>query len=392
MNPFAPPPVLLLATVAVAQWSTPVPMANLNSTTSETAVQPTADGLTVYFTRGYIFTATRTTRYGAFGPPTPVMELGAGLGPCPRADNLEIFFVRGASPNNLDLWRADRPTTSVPWNPPVPLSELNTTKFEIGPTLTGDGLRIYFCREPGNYDYDIWTATRPNLTSPFGPPTLVTELNTTSREGGPCVSPEGLVIFFESYRPGGLGGFDIWMASRLDTASPFGNIVNVTALNSARDDRNPGFGSFHDEVFFDSVRPGGLGGADLYTSRFTGLVSAGIAGVSSNMDLRFSDPPSGGRIYVAASSLGTSPGIRIDTRILPLNFDPLMQVSIGGLPPVLTGYVGTLDQDGVAFGRISFAGLPHMVGFRFFTAFVVVDPAAPSGTKTISNPLEVLVQ
>jgi hypothetical protein len=43
-------------------------------------------------------------------------------------------------------------------------------------------------------------------------------------------------------------------------------------------------------------------------------------------------------------------------------------------------------------GRISFAGLPYLVGFRFFTAFVVVDPAAPSGIKTISNPLEVLVQ
>ena len=95
---------------------------------------------------------------------------------------------------------------------------------------------------------------------------------------------------------------------------------------------------------------------------------------------------------MAASSRGSTPGIPIDSRNLPLNFDLIFQLTIGGLPPIMTGYVGVLDQDGIGSGRISFASFPQFVGLRFFTAFVVLDPAAPSAIKTISNAHEVLVQ
>jgi hypothetical protein len=64
----------------------------------------------------------------------------------------------------------------------------------------------------------------------------------------------------------------------------------------------------------------------------------------------------------------------------------------GGLPPILTGYAGALDRDGIASGKISFAGFPEFRGLRFFSGFVVLDPAAPSGIRTISNAHEVLVQ
>jgi hypothetical protein len=384
-----------LAPCAHAQWSTPALVANLNSASAEAGGGLTADGLTIYFASARnngmfkIFTATRAARYGAFGPPTQVMELsgpGAELRPWPRSDNLEIFFQRGSP---WDLWRAERSSTSVPFNAPVPVTELNSPVDDVTPSLSLDGLRIYFASGRQGGSHDIWTATRPSLTSPFGAPTRVTELSTTSQDIGPCISPEGLVIFFASLRPGGRGGYDIWMASRLDTASPFGNVVNVTALNTASDEGAPAFSLLHDEIFFHS---GGLSFADLFTARFTGLVASGIAGVSSNMDLRFSDPSAPGLLYVGACALGTSPGIRIDTRVLPLNFDALLQLTAGGLPPILTGYAGTLNQDGVAGGRISFAGYPGLVGLRFFSAFVVLDTQAPSGIRTISNALEVLVQ
>jgi hypothetical protein len=392
--------VLPFGTVAIAQWSTPVPMANLNSTANESTVSPTPDGLKIYLGSdrtggaGYsdIYTATRAARYAAFGPPTRVVELASpllDLHPFPRLDDLEIFFTRGFFP--YDLWRADRPSTSVPFNPPVPVTELNSAGSDVTPCLTVDGLRIYFASDRGG-SYDIWTATRPNWTSPFGTPTPVTELNTMGRDYMGRISPEGLTIFFTSDRPGGLGGLDIWMASRLDVASPFGNVANVTALNSSANDSRPGFAFFHDEIFFGSWRPGGMGVEDVYTARFTGLVSAGIAGVGSTMHLRFSDPSSSGMPYVAASALGSTPGIQLGTRNLPLNPDPLLTLTVGGLPPVLTGYRGLLDNDGTAAGRITFTGYPQLVGLRFFTAFVVLDPAAPFWIKTISNPLEVQVQ
>jgi hypothetical protein len=189
-----------------------------------------------------------------------------------------------------------------------------------------------------------------------------------------------------------MGDFDLWMATRVSPALPFGTPFVLPALSSTVADRNPAVAMFTDEIIFSSSRPGGLGSFDLYTSRFTGLVGFGIAGPGSNQELRFSDPSSQGLVYVAASSLGSTPGTQIGPHLLPLNVDLLMQLTIGGLPPYMTGYVGTLNNDGVGSGRIALAGLPQILGLRFFTAFLVLDPAGPFGIRRVSNAHEVLVQ
>jgi hypothetical protein len=275
----------------------------------------------------------------------------------------------------------------VPFNTPVPVLELNTTTADTAPSLTLDGLRIYF-----NRSSEIWTATRPNWSSPFGTATLVTELNSPNNDRDPRVSPDNLVIVFASDRPGGTGSTDIYMASRLDTSSPFGTPVQLAPLNSTVLELNPAIGMFPDEIFFMSSRPGGLGGWELYSARFTGVVGLGIAGVGSSQGLRFSDPNSAGKVYLAASALGDTPGIQIGNRNLPLNPDLLLRLSIGGLPPILTGYFGTLDQNGIGSGRIAFQGFPGFTGLKFVTAFVTLDPAAPMGIGTISNAHPTQVQ
>jgi hypothetical protein len=58
----------------------------------------------------------------------------------------------------------------------------------------------------------------------------------------------------------------------------------------------------------------------------------------------------------------------------------------------MTGFVGALDQDGNGLGSITFTGFPQFNGLRLYTAFVVLDPAAPSGIRTISNAHALLVQ
>ena len=75
-----------------------------------------------------------------------------------------------------------------------------------------------------------------------------------------------------------------------------------------------------------------------------------------------------------------------------MNFDPLFQVTVGGLPPLFTGFTGLLNTDGIAPGKATFGGFPQAVGLRYFTAFLVLDASAPLGIKTISNALESLVQ
>jgi hypothetical protein len=66
------------------------------------------------------------------------------------------------------------------------------------------------------------------------------ELNTTSLDGCPILSPDGRSVFMASNRPGGHGGLDIWVARRESTDEPFGAPENLPApVNSAADDFCP---------------------------------------------------------------------------------------------------------------------------------------------------------
>ncbi|MGI8479622.1 MAG: hypothetical protein ACR2M2_07170 [Gaiellaceae bacterium] len=97
-----------------------------------------------------------------------------------------------------------------------------------------------------------------------------TELNTTSLDGCPIQSPDGLSLYMASNRPGGLGGLDIWVAHRASSAAPFGAPENLgEPVNSAADDFCPtpvrGKGLF---LVSREALPGSCGQGDIYfTSR-----------------------------------------------------------------------------------------------------------------------------
>src|SRR4029453_5848272 len=58
-------------------------------------------------------------------------------------------------------------------------------------------------------------------------PGTSTELNTPSLDGCPIQAPDGLSLYIASNRPGGVGGLDIWVASREHRGDPWGAPVNV---------------------------------------------------------------------------------------------------------------------------------------------------------------------
>jgi hypothetical protein len=66
------------------------------------------------------------------------------------------------------------------------------------------------------------------------------ELNTTSLDGCPILSPDGRSLYMASNRPGGHGGLDIWVAWRDSEDEPFGAPENLPSpINSASDDFCP---------------------------------------------------------------------------------------------------------------------------------------------------------
>jgi WD40 repeat protein len=98
-----------------------------------------------------------------------------------------------------------------------------------------------------------------------------TEVNTTSLDGCPIQSPDGLSLYMASNRPGGLGGLDIWVARRSSVTAPWGAPVNLgEPVNSASDEfcPTPIRGG---RLFFVSreALPGSCGLGDIYLTRLT---------------------------------------------------------------------------------------------------------------------------
>ena len=72
----------------------------------------------------------------------------------------------------------------------------------------------------------------------------------------PWVSRDGLFIAFDSTRPGGQGGPDIWFAERGSTDDPFGPAYTLPELNSPGNDLRPAFTMDGTQMFFSSSRAG----------------------------------------------------------------------------------------------------------------------------------------
>jgi len=118
----------------------------------------------------------------------------------------------------------------------------------------------------------LGVATSPVAAAPIysawsAPVNLGPTINTTSNELAPAISPDGLSLYFDSDRPGGSGGRDIWVSQRATVSAPWGAPVNLgTIVNSGTDDANPALSTDGHWLFFAGSRPGGFGAADLYRS------------------------------------------------------------------------------------------------------------------------------
>src|SRR3990170_3321531 len=100
------------------------------------------------------------------------------------------------------------------------------------------------------------------------------QFNTSFLDGCPMLSRDGKTFYMASDRPGGLGGIDIWVATRASDSDPWGEPVNVGApINSQYNDFCPTIARDGHEFFFVSERPTWSGGAacgaaDIYITRF----------------------------------------------------------------------------------------------------------------------------
>ncbi|MHC4205092.1 MAG: TolB-like translocation protein, partial [Planctomycetota bacterium] len=91
----------------------------------------------------------------------------------------------------------------------------------------------------------------------FGTPTKVPNVNTSSREFNISVSADGLSLYFNSSRPGGIGGIDIWVATRETKDDPWGEPVNLgPPVNTPVNDWGPSISHDSLSLYFDISQSG----------------------------------------------------------------------------------------------------------------------------------------
>lgn len=121
----------------------------------------------------------------------------------------------------------DGPLVLGAFGAPIPVPGI-TPVGDDDPTATGDLLELYF-----NRSGDIYRATRATTADPWGTPGVVMELSAPEGDTTPEVSYDGLTIYLGSLRPGAIGGQDIWMSTRANRQSAWTMPVHVPALSSA---------------------------------------------------------------------------------------------------------------------------------------------------------------
>jgi Tol biopolymer transport system component len=146
-------------------------------------------------------------------------------------------------------------------------SPVNTNRSDGTPCISPDGLSLYFTsNRPGSRSHDLWVVTRSSKEESWSSPTnLGTRVNSSSMDYFPSISADGLSVYFYSARGGGRGGGDIWVSSRTSTDSPWDYAVNLgSAVNSSAEDVSPNVSADGLSLMFASNRGGGHGSYDLY--------------------------------------------------------------------------------------------------------------------------------
>jgi len=303
-GPVSPGPLALSAALSdYSDWSTPVNLGPIvNSAGDDNRPAISKDGLSLIVS---------TNRPGGFGnldlwvsqrasvddPWGPLQNMGPSINsdsgesaPTFSPDGHRLYFhsAKTGGCGAIDLYVARRhdKRDDLDWEPAENLGCIvNSIYDDAGPTIFEDDgittLLFTSSRPGGPGNFDIYQTTRVGDDGEFGPATLVSELSAPFRDTRTTISRDHLELIMSSDatgRPGGIGGQDLWVATRATVSDPWstpanlGPTVNTTAFDGAA------ALSFDGEtLYFFSNRAGGSGGNDIWMTTRTKLRGVEVA-------------------------------------------------------------------------------------------------------------------
>jgi len=208
-----------------------------------------------------------------FGEPTnlgsPPNSTSADMMPSLSSDGLEVYFWsnRPGGFGNWDMWVSMRTSPEDEWSLATNLgSQVNSAGVDAMPCISVDGLELYFSLGSESTG-ELMVARRSAKTEPWGKSVnLGPVMNSSVGDYSPRLTSDGLELYFVSQRPGGRGLTDIWMTKRPFITNAWGPPVNLSVINSSGHDQWVNLSSDNLILMFQSDRPGSEYGG-LYMSR-----------------------------------------------------------------------------------------------------------------------------
>jgi hypothetical protein len=164
------------------------------------------------------------------------------------------------------------------WSEPVGISSMiNTGSDESGPAISRDGLTLYFQSNRlggvGTNNCDIWIARRQSIHHEWDwPENPGLAVNSERCESAPALSRDEHYLFFARLNP-----THLWVSYRRNVHDDSGwepAVLLSPGVNSEASDGTPRYFESKkyglSQLYFYSTRPGGLGSFDIYVANAFG--------------------------------------------------------------------------------------------------------------------------
>lgn len=171
--------------------------------------------------------------------------------------------------NYADLFRSTFGVQKQKWEEPQLIDEslvINTEDEEGAATLSANGEQMIFtrCRYDKNKSLGAELYTSSQSRGSWSEPIKVEVVGDSIIAAHPAFSPDESLLYFVSDMPGGFGGKDIWVAKK--NGNSYSNPVNLgEAINTPGDEMFP-FVRDNGDLYFSSNYRIGMGGFDIFVA------------------------------------------------------------------------------------------------------------------------------
>lgn len=187
---------------------------------------------------------------------------------CISADAKFLFFTACNRINGLggcDIMFAIN--NGKEWSKPEFMARpINSEAWESQPSFSADGRSLYFTsNRPGGFGgKDIWVSTLNDNYTWSAPENLGPEVNTAGDEQSPFIHADGTTLYFASDGRPGFGGFDLYLAKKIN--NKWTNTQNLGyPINTSAHEGSLMVSLDGNTAFYASNRKDGFGKLDIYT-------------------------------------------------------------------------------------------------------------------------------